>query len=342
MPDTVPETVTVSLDDSLCGDSPSSHESDWTDVTSETASTMSGDPDKFEGKSTGGRRVHFDGGRDSSKRSRSNRDRDYSPRPAPAATTTAPTGNSSGQQTTRNQAPPANQPTVPVFNNPAPVPTAGQQVFIHHTGTFNPYPHGQPVQPTSFINYPGQPYPNNPSGTIPGFGQPTFIAAAPVAMSGYVNPPNTGIHFQPQVPDTTNGPYLHTYHPRHDQAQTYYVPAVGANVYLPPIIQQPVMQPIFQQHHHQQQQQQQQQQQPAVIQQPVIYQAQVPAPAPVCPCMQYHASGASSYLSLTLELQAAAKWSSLPNLPAWTPSTSILVFQTEPLSVDFNGKEVKA
>lgn len=275
MTNTIRETVTVSLDDSICGDSPSSRESDWSDISSDTSSNMSGSSEKFDHKSPG-RRVHFDSGRESSKRERVERNRDNSPRPAATTATTA------GQQT---QVPPTNNPTVPgvaPYNNPAPIPTAGQQVFVHHTGAFNQaFPHGQPVPPTNFINYPGQ---------------PAFIAAAPVAMAGYVNPPNTGIHFQPQVPDTTNGPYVHTYHPRHDQAQTYqtyYVPAVGANVYFPPV-QQPVMQPVLQQQQH-------------VIQQPVIYQTQVPVPAAVCQCTHYYASGASSYLSLTLELQAA-KW----------------------------------
>ncbi|KAB5558447.1 hypothetical protein GE09DRAFT_1221560 [Coniochaeta sp. 2T2.1] len=169
------------------------------------------------------------------------------------------------------QAPPAANPTTTVpgvapYNNFAPTPTAGNQVFTHYTGSFN---HGIPaplnyntlgqIQPTSFIN--GQPIPAAPIVPQP-FGLPTFIAPTG-AMSGYVQPANMGIHFQPQVPDTTNGPYVHTYHPRHDQMQTVYVPAVGTNPCLqyPPIIQQPVIQ------------------QPAVIQQPVMYQAQIPIAA---------------------------------------------------------------
>jgi hypothetical protein len=279
MTNVIPETVTVSLDDPICGDPPSSHESDWTDTTSEPSSSMSDFSDKFDPKSPK-RRVHFGSGREPSNRSRVNRNGNDSPRPSAATTPTSSTAttDNSGNGTQQNTAPQTNNhPTVPgvaPYNNTAPIPTAGQQVFVHHTGSFNqPYNYGQ--HPTNFISYPGQPCPTA-SSIISGFGQPAFIAA-PVAMSGYVNPPNTGIHFQPQVPDTTNGPYVHTYHPRHDQAQTFYVPAVGANVYLqcPPNIRQPV------------------------IQQPIIYQMQIPVPAAVCQAMHYCASGASSYLSLT-------------------------------------------
>jgi hypothetical protein len=224
-----PKTVTVSLDDPICRDSPSSS---WTETSSETSSIMSGRSDKYDQKSPK-HRVHFSpnfspgcdktpkpsrgngGGGESSGESR----RDpATPRPAAAST------QNSGQHV----------PGVAPFNNFAPIPTAGQQVFVHHTGTgFN-----QPYQ-----------YPTHPVQTFhPGFPQPqTFItsttAAPPVAMSGYVQPPNTGVHFQPQVPDTTNGPYVHTYHPRHDQGPAYYVQQpypVGANLCLqtPPILQQ--------------------------------------------------------------------------------------------------------
>jgi hypothetical protein len=289
---TVPETVTAIVEDPTYGDSPSSNESDWSDARSETSSIMAGPSNKSEGKSPG-RRIRFDAEscRESSKGPRGSRDRDDSPRTA--ATSTTPATTDSGQQT-QGQAPPTIHPTVPVYNNFAPIPTAGQQVFLHNTGTFNPFPYGQPVQPTDFINYPGQPQPA-PSGFVNSFGQRTYIAAAdPVAMSGYVNPANTGIHFQPQVPDTTNGPYVHTYHPRHDQAQTYYVPAVGANFCLPSMTLQPILQPTAVQ--------------PVFQQQPVVYHAHVQAPAVVCQCTQYYASGASpSPVSNLLEFQAA-KW----------------------------------
>lgn len=290
----VPGTVTASLDDSICGDSLSSHESNWTDLSSDTSSIMAGYSEKSSPKHSG-RRVHFDPGREGSKRSRGNRNREDSPS-SEAASTTGSTDNSGSQQAGQEtRGPRATQPTVPgvpVYNNTAPIPTAGQQVFLHHTGTFNQpfhqaFPHGQPIPPTNFINYPGQ---------------PAIIATGPVAMSGYVNPANAGIHFQPQVPDTTNGPYVHTYHPRHDQvqapAQTYYVPAVGANVYYPPVLQQPVQQPVIQQPVFQQ----------PTLQQPVVYQQQAQVPAAGFQCAYHYASGASPYRSLILELQAA-KWS---------------------------------
>lgn len=174
----------------------------------------------------------------------------------------------SGQQGQHSTAPQTNNnnPSVPgvvPYNNPAPILTAGQPIFLHHTGTGNP-PNNYGPHPTNFITL--------PNNIIPGY----------VAMSGYVNPPNTGIHFQPQVPDTTNGPYVHTYVPRHDQhqqPQTVYVPAVGANVCLPypRVVQQPVTV-----------------QQPVAVQQPVVYQMQIPVPAAVCQPMHYYASGASS------------------------------------------------
>lgn len=73
----------------------------------------------------------------------------------------------------------------------------GQALFHNHpTTNFAPYPYS--------INQPGQPTPTSVSnGTN---------------MDGYQNafPNNVGLHFQPQVPDTSLGPMTHVYQPRFD------------------------------------------------------------------------------------------------------------------------------
>lgn len=82
------------------------------------------------------------------------------------------------------------------------------------------YTHALPAQalfntnPTT--NFAPYPYSINQSGQP---GQPTPISANNGAnMDGYQNafPNNAGLHFQPQVPDTSLGPMTHIYQPRFD------------------------------------------------------------------------------------------------------------------------------
>ncbi|KAL1882784.1 hypothetical protein VTK73DRAFT_909 [Phialemonium thermophilum] len=113
------------------------------------------------------------------------------------------------------QKPATDLPHVP-YNAPTDVPSAGQPVYVHHTGT-------QPLHNAGTV-YLGQPC-TAPSGyCCPShpLGQPVYSYPVPfqpnLSMANYENaaPPNLGINFQPPVPDTTNGPYIHHYHPRHD------------------------------------------------------------------------------------------------------------------------------
>lgn len=295
--------ITVSLDDPICCDSSSSHESDWTDTDSDTSSSMSS---KDSAKSAS-RRVHFGQGTNSGE-SRANRGtsasassrNDQVPTPqSPAATSN--TNQQAAQQSQQNNAP-ANSvnptstvPGVQPFNSATPITSTGQPVFVHHTGQRNLNQYGYPAFAQG-ATFPGQQF-ASPSGYITGYPQQqqTFLTpiAAPVNnMAGYVQQPNTGIHFQPQVPDTTNGPYIHTYHPRHDaygQPVLLQQCAVGAPVYL--------CQPSQVQALHQ----------PTV--QPVVYQMQAPPQAPTChhTCYQY-ASVAHLIATLASEIRAT-KWS---------------------------------
>lgn len=99
------------------------------------------------------------------------------------------------------------------------IPTGGQHIFTHHTGgprtgfwqnlatsantqgysdnnTWNPSPTAAHVSSQHSFNMSGGSY-------------------------SHREPPCYGVHFQPQVPDTTNGPYVHTYVPRHDAGGAY-------------------------------------------------------------------------------------------------------------------------
>lgn len=275
--------ITVSLSDPICSDYPSSSDSDWTDTDSETSSIMAGSKDKGKVPS---RRVRF--GEGSSSRpgeasvnrgaSASSSRHHQVPGNQAAAAAAEPTNATATQQTgaqnTANPAPTNTNPGVPgvqPYNNPAPITSTGQPLYTHHTGqrTLNQYQH---LRGTTFAA-PGQPF-GNPNGYITGYPRQHVFVATPTAnnMSGYIQPPNTGIHFQPQVPDTTNGPYLHTYHPRHDaQGQMVFLQpcAVGAPVYVyQPSQIQALRQPTIQ---------------------PVVYQMQAPPQAQTChhTCYQY-------------------------------------------------------
>lgn len=253
--------ITVSLSDPIFSHYSSSSDSDWTDTDSDTSSIMSGTKDK--GKAPA-RRIHFREG--SSSRfgeARANRGASASssrnrqvPDSQPAAAGAEPTNATATQQNgTTGNSNPANSnsgvPGVQPYNNPAPISSTGQPIYTHYTGnnTLNQYHH---LRGTT-VATPGQPF-GNPNGYITGNPQQHVLVQTPAAnnMSGYIQQPNTGIHFQPQVPDTTNGPYLHVYHPRHDaQGQAVFLqPAVGAPVYVyqPSQIQalhQPTVQPVM-------------------------------------------------------------------------------------------------
>lgn len=115
------------------------------------------------------------------------------------------------------------------YNAPTAVPTAGQQVFVHHAGGVQPF----------YSPYPGQTYitPSPYSSPVPQ-NQPFITTSAATPNMSYENsaPPNMGVHFQPPVPDTTNGPFVHRYYPRHDGGGVFLHPyPVGAPIpYRPP------------------------------------------------------------------------------------------------------------
>lgn len=104
-------------------------------------------------------------------------------------------------------------------------------------GSNQVYLHGYPAQPgclpgqpffhtpcTYAINYPGQPAP--------------FIITNPATMEDYQNaaPNNGGLNFQPQVPDTSLGPMIHTYRPSYDGGVVYAQPGIAVCQPLPPYL----------------------------------------------------------------------------------------------------------
>ena len=116
------------------------------------------------------------------------------------------------------------------------------------------------------------------SNTTAGGLQPVFVSygnqpfGVPVAnMADYQNaaPPNAGVNFQPQVPDTTQGPFVGTYTPRQDNPGLVYI--------------QPG-QPVFQVSLNHQSSYALQPDQPPVTS-AVVWQPQI------CPAMAFHASG---------------------------------------------------
>lgn len=107
-------------------------------------------------------------------------------------------------------------PGVAPYNVPAgtTVQNGTNQVYLHSQPFGQPF--GQPFihnnnEPYAYaINYPGQPAP--------------ILIANPANMENYQNsaPANTGLHFQPQVPDTSMGPMIHNYRPSFDGGGVYY------------------------------------------------------------------------------------------------------------------------
>lgn len=101
-------------------------------------------------------------------------------------------------------------PGVAPYNAPAgtTVQNGNNQVYLH----------AYPAQPGCL---PGQPFINHPQAINTSYpyainypGQPAPF----ITMEGYQNsaPNNGGLHFQPQVPDTSLGPMIHTYRPSYD------------------------------------------------------------------------------------------------------------------------------
>ncbi|KUI65582.1 hypothetical protein VM1G_00154 [Cytospora mali] len=83
------------------------------------------------------------------------------------------------------------------------------------------------------IHYPGQPAP--------------FLIANATTMDGYQNsgPSNNGLNFQPQVPDTSLGPMMHTYRPSYDNGVYVAHPGIAPirpmNVAQAPLVAAPVV-----------------------------------------------------------------------------------------------------
>lgn len=103
----------------------------------------------------------------------------------------------------------------PPYIAPSAIPPAGQPLFVHQAEGVQPGFVSHPAQ--SYFGHPqfpqtaAQPHPFNiASTTVPGH------SSSPNMSYENSAPPNMGVHFQPQVPDTTNGPYVHRYYPRHD------------------------------------------------------------------------------------------------------------------------------
>ncbi|ORY63568.1 uncharacterized protein BCR38DRAFT_486301 [Pseudomassariella vexata] len=115
------------------------------------------------------------------------------------------------------------------------MPTSG--AYLHNTNS-PPIPNFAP-QPNNFIINPPQVWAHNPL-LIP---FPHYHVSTLPTMADYGNGfmPNTGQHFQPPVPDTTYGGFVHTYTPRFDNgattgihAQPVSIPMMNAQPQGPP------------------------------------------------------------------------------------------------------------
>lgn len=122
------------------------------------------------------------------------------------------------------------------------VSTSSQNLFTHHTG-----PEGIQTDPKAAQHHPSfiPASPFQPQQLQPwqlGYNQrtaqcQTLIPYLPttyqVNMSQYaLAPANTGVHFQPQVGDTSTGPELHYYTPRHDGQLGLQMPVQQAAQYM--------------------------------------------------------------------------------------------------------------
>lgn len=120
------------------------------------------------------------------------------------------------------------------------VSTSSQELFTHHTG-----PAGIQSDPKAAQYHPSY-IPAQPCQQLQpwqlGYNQQTapcqtVIPYLPttyqVNMSQYaLAPANTGVHFQPQVGDTSTGPELHIYTPRHDGQLGLQMPVQQAIQYM--------------------------------------------------------------------------------------------------------------
>ncbi|KAK3682635.1 hypothetical protein B0T22DRAFT_444816 [Podospora appendiculata] len=171
-----------------------------------------------------------------------------------------------------NEQPQPQQPTTPSSlpqHTPC-IPTAfgGQHVFTHKIGGEHPdlfFAHPTYAGAQYYPDTQGLPLQQSHFSAAPG----PFVYSAMATQYPASSVPNTGVNFQPQVPDTSNGPLLHHYVPRHDggpvfvqqeipmQVPVQQVPyatctgapyqPVPASVPLTPIVvQQPVQQPVMQ------------------------------------------------------------------------------------------------
>lgn len=144
-------------------------------------------------------------------------------------------------------------PGVQFYSNPAgsAAPLGPNQVYVHGSATpnNNNFPAGQPfvvntIQPNA-LNFHGANIAGQP-GQVFFTDGPNTIANMPQQLDGYQNaaPVNPGaMNFQPQTPDTTYGPYHHTYVPRFDGGNGSYVVQPGIVCHPVPSTNTP--QPIF-------------------------------------------------------------------------------------------------
>ncbi|KAK3953564.1 hypothetical protein QBC32DRAFT_404786 [Pseudoneurospora amorphoporcata] len=173
------------------------------------------------------------------------------------------------------------------------VSTSSQNLFTHHTGPegIQSDPKAAQYHPSFIPASPFQPRQLQPWQL--GYNQQTaqcqtVIPYLPttyqVNMSQYaLAPANTGVHFQPQVGDTSTGPELHYYTPRHDGQLGLQVPVQQASQYMAtgmPVPMQQVPAAVSPGYFVQQSVQQPFQQQP--VMQSVLVQAQ---PVPGQPMM---------------------------------------------------------
>lgn len=106
-----------------------------------------------------------------------------------------------------------------IYNNPAgnSAPAGFNHIFVHHNTT----------TPNSLYANASQ------YQTAQLFGQPTtsyFNMAEQLGPYQNAGPPNNGVHFQPQTPDTSLGPMYHHYIPRSDGQPGTYMMAPGMMV----------------------------------------------------------------------------------------------------------------
>lgn len=132
------------------------------------------------------------------------------PRKHDQPATSPSTASITAANTAANSAPPGVAP----YNAPGgTVPQLGPNQLRTHGVPGQPFPHNN-LNP-HFAHYP---YSVNQPGEAPAG------VSNDITMDGYQNawPKNNGLHFQPQVPDTSLGPMTHVYQPRFDNGCVAY------------------------------------------------------------------------------------------------------------------------